>query len=157
MITKWLLINILTVLFIIVWSAFQGFDSNTILIGKILAQVAFILFLVNLNMYFIFLLIRKSKVRNVKIKLARISKQMMRYHIPSAITATGLILFHSTIMLFVHDWSLKTASGVSAIGALFILLFSGLLRRQKATGMRRRLHYRTAFLFFTFVLVHIFI
>lgn len=157
MIARWLIINISIALFIILWSMVQGYDSNFILFGKILAQTAFILFLVNINMYFIFLFIRRSKVRKVKIQLARISKQMMRYHVPIAITATALILFHSTIMLLVQGWSLKAASGIMAVFLLIILLFTGLLRRRKATGQRRRLHYRMAFLFFAVVLVHIFV
>jgi len=37
------------------------------------------------------------------------------------------------------------------------LLFSGLLRRWKATGKRRRFHYIMAFVFFGFVIFHIFL
>lgn len=157
MIARWLITNISIVFLIILWSFIQGYDSNIVLLGKIIAQVAFILFLVNVNMYFIFLLIRKSKVREVKIKLARISKQMMKYHVPLAVSATGLILLHSVIMFLAQDWSLKAISGIIAILTLIVLLFTGLLRRKKATGLRRRLHYRMAFLFFANVLVHVFI
>ncbi|MBM4765029.1 hypothetical protein [Bacillus sp. B15-48] len=98
MIGKWLTVNVLTVLMILIWSHIQGYESNYVLLGKLLAQVAFILFLININMYFVFLLIRKSKIREVKVKLAKISKRMMKYHMPIAITATGLILLHTGIM-----------------------------------------------------------
>lgn len=160
MITRWLTINIITVLLIVLWSLYQGYDSNYILIGKIIAQAAFILFLININMYFVFLLIRKSKIRNVKVKLAQISKKMMRYHIPIAITASLLIIVHAALMIsaYVTDlWKAKTVSGAAAIGILIILLFSGLLRRWKASGKRRKFHFTMAFVFFGFVILHVFI
>ncbi|MEH7391298.1 hypothetical protein [Bacillus sp. JJ1474] len=144
MITRWLTINIITILVIVLWSLYQGYDSSYILMGKIIAQAAFILFLININMYFVFLLIRKSKIRNVKVKLAKISKKMMRYHIPIAITATLLIIAHAALMIstrFVNLWNTKTVSGAAAIGILIILLFSGLLRRWKASGKRRKFHF----------------
>lgn len=157
MIVRWLTVNILTIALIMLWSFYQGFESNYILIGKLLAQAAFTLFLINLNMYFVFLLIRKSKVRELKIQLARISKQLMKYHIPIATTATILIILHGAIMLYVHELNFKIASGILSVCGLIFLLFSGLLRRKKATGRRRKFHYKTAFLFFAFVLFHIFV
>lgn len=160
MIAKWIIVNVLTIFIIIFWSFLKGYDSNYILMGKILAQAAFILFLVNINMYFVFLLIRKTKVRHVKIKLAKISKEMMKYHIPIALTATVIIFFHALIMFYAHIeqfWKTKTASGILSIGLLAILLYSGLLRRRKATGKRRRFHYTMAFVFLGIVIIHIFI
>ncbi|MEH7122558.1 hypothetical protein V7127_04835 [Bacillus sp. JJ1773] len=160
MITRWLTINIITILVIVLWSLYQGYDSSYILMGKIIAQAAFILFLININMYFVFLLIRKSKIRNVKVKLAKISKKMMRYHIPIAITATLLIIAHAALMIstrFVNLWNTKTVSGAAAIGILIILLFSVLLRRWKASGKRRKFHFTMAFVFLGFVILHVFI
>jgi hypothetical protein len=157
MIVRWIIINLITIFIIISWSFYQGYDSSYVLTGKLIAQAAFILFLINLNMYFVFLLIRKTKVRKVKIKLAQISKKMMKFHIPIAITASLLIIFHGSIMLTVQNWDPKTWSGILAILGLTVLLFSGLLRRKKATGRRRRFHYTMAFLFFFLVFLHIFI
>ena len=160
MIAKWLTINLITVITIIFWSLYQGYDSNYILIGKMIAQAAFILFLINVNMYFVFFLIRKSKVRNVKVKLAKISKRMMKYHIPIAVTAASLIIAHAMIMIaahFDHPWITKTTSGMITMCLMLILMYSGLLRRWKATGKRRRFHYVMAFLYIGFVFIHIFI
>lgn len=157
MIAKWFALNLAIIIFIIIWSLAQGFETNFILVGKLLAQIAFILFLINLNMYFVFLLIRKSKVRPVKIKLAQISKRMMKYHIPLALTGATLILVHGWMMISVHLWSGKLATGLIATGTLLFLLFSGLLRRRKATGKRRRFHYQMAFIFFAFVFLHVLI
>lgn len=160
MVARWLTVNILTIFLIFLWSFYQGYDSSTIFFGKAFAQAAFILFLINLNMYFVFLLIRKSRVRSVKIKLAKVSKRMMKYHISIALTGLLLIISHAGIMLYVkhdHLWTTKQISGVLSAGVLIILLFSGLLRRQKATGRRRRFHYKTAFIFFGLILLHVFI
>ncbi len=160
MIARWLTINILTVFIILFWSLYQGYDSNYILIGKIAAQAAFVLFLFNINMYFVFLLIRKSKIRNIKVKLAKVSKRMMKYHIPIAITASLLILFHAAMMIYSrweHLWEVKIISGAVTTCILIVLLFSGLLRRWKASGKRRRFHYIMAFVFFGFVIFHIFL
>jgi hypothetical protein len=160
MVARWLSINILTVFLIVCWSLYQGFDSNYILWGKVLSQSAFILFLINLNMYFVFLLIRKSKIRDVKVKLAKISKKMMKYHVPIAVTATMLIIAHAIIMISAHledFWKAKTASGVISMGILAILFYSGLLRRWKSSGKRRKFHYVMAFVFFGFTLFHTFL
>ncbi len=160
MIARWLTVNFLTIFIIILWSMYQGYDSSAVLIGKLVAQFAFVLFLININMYFVFLLIRKSKIRNVKIKLAKISKKMMKYHIPIAVTASLLILIHAAIMIYAHLehlWRAKTISGSVAISILIVLLYSGLLRRWKASGRRRRFHYTMAFVFFGFLLLHVFL
>ena len=160
MIIRWLIVNSVTILLIVIWSQIQGYDSNYILLGKIVAQAAFILYLINLNMYFVFLLIRKSKIRAVKIKLAKISKKMMKYHVSIAITATILVFGHAGIMLYAHFgklWIPKTISGTVLIGILGFLLFSGMLRRWKSTGNRRKFHYSMAFIFFGFVFLHVFI
>ena len=100
MIARWLMINIVTVFIIVIWSLYQGYDSNFILIGKMVAQAAFVLVLINVNMYFVIILIRKSKIRNVKVKFAKISKRMMKYHIPIAIIASLLVLFHASMMIY---------------------------------------------------------
>ncbi|URM31992.1 hypothetical protein LLY41_16570 [Cytobacillus firmus] len=160
MIARWLGINFLTILIILLWSFYKGYDTNLILLGKVLAQAAFILFLLNLNMYFVFLLIRKSKLRKVKITLAKISKKMMKYHVSIGVTASFLVIIHASLMIAAHLqelWSIKISSGFFTLLLLAVLLFSGVLRRRKSTGMRRRFHYKTAFVFLGFVLLHVFV
>jgi hypothetical protein len=160
MISRWLLVNILTVMVIVFWSLYRGYDSLYILLGKMAAQAAFVLFLININMYFVFLLIRKGKVRKVKVRLAKISKTMMKYHIPLAITASLLILIHGAMMVTAHSSQLgnvKILAGALSLSLLVVLLYSGLLRHRKATGKRRKFHYTMAFIFFGFVILHIFL
>jgi hypothetical protein len=160
MIKKWLLVNALTIVLIIGWSFFQGFTSYYMLSAKIISQISFVLFLVNVNMYFVLLLIRKGKDRLVKIKLAKISKQMMKFHVPIAVTGVVLIVIHGSMMLTKHFQklqNLKIVSGSIATLVLMVLLFSGGLRKLKASGFRRKFHYKMAFIFFGFMIVHIFI
>lgn len=150
----------LTIVLIIGWSSYQGYNSYYMLSAKIFSQIAFLLFLVNVNMYFVLLLIRKGKDRNVKIKLAKISKKMMKFHVAIAVTAVILIFLHGMMMLIIHFQqlhNLKVMSGIIAFLILLILLFSGVLRKLKASGFRRKFHYRMAFIFFAFIIFHIFI
>ena len=160
MIARWIAVNVTVVVIIAVWAFSKGYDSSYVLIGKIIAQAAFMLYLINLNMYFVFLLIRKSTIRDVKVKLAKISKKMMKYHIPFAITASLLIGVHAVIMAYVRRedfWIWKTGTGVLSLIILAVLLYSGLSRHRKATGRRRRFHYGMAFVFFSIVILHVFL
>ncbi|KQB93484.1 hypothetical protein GEPA3_1626 [Geobacillus sp. PA-3] len=158
----WIIINALLVIgtTLYIW-LFRPNDSAAVLAGKWLAQVAVLLFLINVNMYFIFLVIRKTRVRKVKVILARISRSMMKVHIPLAVAGTGLIVFHGVVMA----WKLGTVIGLGhgklvtgyvSIAMLAITLFAGVLRRQKASGWRRRFHLTSAMLFACFFLLHLF-
>ncbi|OCA81581.1 hypothetical protein A8F94_22180 [Bacillus sp. FJAT-27225] len=160
MILRWVLTNVILVAIILFISLYRGYDSSAILYGKLVAQAAFILFLVNSNMYIVFLLIRKSRIREVKVKLAKISKKLMRYHIPFAVSASVLILVHIGIMVYTYWSSLlqqKILTGIAAVAILPILLYSGYRRHKKATGRRRKSHYWMAFIFLFFVGIHIFV
>ncbi|WP_077213504.1 hypothetical protein [Bacillus dakarensis] len=52
-------------------------------------------------------------------------------------------------------WTAKIISGSLSVCVLMLLLFSGLLRSQKATGKRRRFHYKMAFIFFGLIAAHV--
>lgn len=129
-------------------------------LGQLFAQIAILLFLININMYFIFLVIRKSTRRKVKVTLANFSRRMMRAHIPLAISGTFLILLHAGIMLwqltphfgFLHP---KWLTGYLAILLLSVTLFAGALRHARASGFRRRFHLILALLFGLFFLLHL--
>jgi len=158
----WITINVLLVIVtaIYIW-LFRPNDSAAVLAGKWLAQVAVLLFLINVNMYFIFLVIRKTKVRKVKVALARMSRSMMKAHIPLAVAGTSLIVLHGAMMA----WKLgaviglghgKLVTGYASVGMLAITLFAGVLRRQKASGWRRKFHLASAMLFACLFLLHLF-
>nr|WP_304212189.1 hypothetical protein [Fredinandcohnia onubensis] len=159
----WILLNALLVIstFIYIW-IFRSHDSQIVTLGQVFAQIAIILFIVNVNMYFIFLVIRRTKVRKLKIALAKMSRKMMKSHIKLAIIGTILIVFHGGIMLvklgeLIGYTNPKMISGMLAILFLAITLFAGYLRHKKSSGFRRKFHYTTAFLFTFLFLLHLFL
>lgn len=159
MVKWWLSINLLFLFSVLLWSWQKELPSTAIITAKGMSQFALLFFLANINMYFIFLIIRKSKSKPVKVKLAKISRKLMKLHISLAISGTSLILTHALLMLIKHPLSLlhvKIVSGMLAIIVLCILLFTGYRRHKKASGFRRRSHIFMAFTFMFFVLIHIF-
>jgi hypothetical protein len=146
---------------IYIW-IFRPHDSSLIITSQLLAQIAMILFLVNVNMYFIFLVIRKTTVRNVKIRLAKFSRQFMKWHIKIAITGTIIIIGHAMINFtklgpvigYAH---IKMLSGYLAFLFLIFTLLAGYLRHKKATGFRKKFHRILAMVFTVLFLIHMFI
>jgi hypothetical protein len=159
----WIIINGLFIIgsVLYIWGV-HSYDSTVILLGKLLAQLAILLFLINVNMYFIFLVIRKSKVRNVKVALSKLSRKMMRAHIPIALAGTSLIALHAGIMLFqlgeiIGFFHPKMITGYFAIFMLALTLFAGVLRHKKASGFRRKFHLTTAMIFAGVFIIHLFL
>ncbi|MEH7490619.1 hypothetical protein [Neobacillus niacini] len=159
----WIAVNsILIVLSVIYIWFFRQHDSSSVILAQFLAQIAMVLFLININMYFIFLVIRKTSVRQVKIRLAKFSRVMMKWHISIAVTGTTIIIGHAAINLFeiapvIGFDNLKLISGYLAIIFLFLTLAAGYLRHKKSSGFRRKFHLTTATIFFLIFLVHMFI
>lgn len=158
---RWLIGNTLFILLIISWTIWKReYSSPIIIAGQSFAVMAVILFLININMYFIFLIIRKSKIKEIKKKLALFSRKMMKLHVPIAITAASFISIHAILMLSFHPISIldiKKLTGIAALGVLLVHLYSGWLRSNKASGVRRKFHLRMAFVFLFFFLVHVFV
>ena len=158
----WITVNVLFIMItgVYIW-IFQPYDSATVLTGLFFAQIAVLLFIINLNMYFIFLVIRKSKIRKVKIALSKLSRKMMKVHIPTAIIATSLIIIHASIMIvelggrigFAHP---KMVTGYIGMTMLSLTILGGVRRHKKASGFRRRFHLVMAMIFGIAFLLHLF-
>jgi hypothetical protein len=159
----WIAVNsILIVVSVIYIWFFRPHDSSLVIVAQLLAHMAMILFLVNINMYFIFLVIRKSSVRKVKIRLAKFSRVMMKWHISIAITATTIIVGHAAINIYeiapvIGYGNLKLVSGYLALSVLSVTLAAGYLRHKKSSGFRRKFHLLTAMAFFIVFFIHMFI
>ena len=137
-------------------------DNTLIVFSQFLAQIAMVLFIFNVNMYFIFLLIRKAKQREVKIRLAAFSRYFMKWHIKIAITSTLLIIGHAWINLFqlgpvIGYDHFKMLMGYISFIFLLITLFAGYLRKKKATGFRKKFHRVAAMIFTVSFFIHMFI
>jgi hypothetical protein len=159
----WIFINGLLIIgsTIYIWMV-QPNDSTVILFGKLFAQVAILLFFINVNMYFIFLVIRKSKVRRIKITLSKISRKMMKTHIPIALAGTSVIVLHAWIMLFqlgetIGFYHPKMITGYFGIVMLSLTLYAGVLRHKKSSGFRRKFHLTTAMIFAGVFVIHLFL
>jgi hypothetical protein len=159
MVAIWLVVNSMIIVGMVVWSLLHESDGLVLQMATIFSQFAVILVLLNINMYFIFLIIRKTKKRKVKLTLAKLSRKVMKVHVPIAISATSLIILHITFIIFSIPFDLtkpKLLTGLLAVIGLFFTLLAGYLRSKKATGTRRKYHIMTAFIFFIVALVHIF-
>ncbi|MEH7373784.1 hypothetical protein [Neobacillus drentensis] len=159
----WTVTNVLLIIgsIIHIWF-FRPHDTTLIVISQFLAQTAMVLFIFNVNMYFIFLLIRKTKQRKVKIRLATFSRYFMKWHIKIAITSTLLIVGHSWINLFkigpvIGYGHIKMLMGYTSFIFLLVTLFAGYLRHKKASGFRKKSHRITAMIFTVIFLVHMLI
>jgi hypothetical protein len=159
----WTVANTLLIIcsIIYIWF-FRAHNSSFIVISQLLAQIAIILFIFNVNMYFIFLIIRKTKQRKIKIRLATFSRYFMKWHIKIAVTATILIIGHAIINLIkigpvIGYGSLKMLMGYTSFFFLLVTLFAGYMRHKKATGFRKKFHRILAMVFTVIFLIHMFL
>lgn len=156
----WSVANVLLIIssIIYIW-LFQPHDGTLMVISQFLAQMAIVLFIFNVNMYFIFLIIRKTKQRKVKIRLATFSRYFMKWHIKIAITSSLLIVGHVWINLIkiapVIGYShIKLVIGYTSFFFLMVSLFAGYLRHKKASGFRKKFHRVVAMVFVVSFLIH---
>ncbi|MGO4886464.1 hypothetical protein ACJ2A9_01790 [Anaerobacillus sp. MEB173] len=159
MVKWWSVINIFFIFAVFIWSWQKDVPSTVIMTGQGIGQIALLFFLLNVNMYFVFLMIRKTKNRKTKKTLAVISRKTMKLHIPIAITGTALILLHATLMISYHTIPLtnfKMVTGYLSFFILVLLLLTGYRRHIKASGFRRKSHIFMAFTFLLMVIIHIF-
>ncbi|MFD2444782.1 hypothetical protein ACFSO7_12480 [Bacillus sp. CGMCC 1.16607] len=159
MVVFWLILNFMFIIGMVTWNMLNKQEDMVLQLATIFSQIAVIFILLNINMYFIFLIIRKSKKRKVKLKLAKISRKVMKQHVPIAITATSLIVLHIAFIVMTIPFNLmkpKLLTGLVAAIVLTLTLFAGYMRSKKASGTRRKLHIATAFSFFILVILHVF-
>jgi hypothetical protein len=159
----WMILNGLLIIGsgLFIWIV-HPYDSTVILNGILFAHLAIILFLMNVNMYFIFLVIRKSKMRNVKVSLSKLARKLMKSHIPIALAGTSLIVLHAGIMLvqlgetigFFHP---KMITGYIGMFLLAFTLVAGMLRHKKSSGFRRKFHLTMAMIFAGVFIFHFFL
>jgi hypothetical protein len=159
----WVIMNIcfFFMSFVYIWF-FRPHDSTLVITAQLLAQIAVILFIVNINMYFIFLVIRKTSLRKVKVRLAKFSRVLMRWHIHVAVFGTSVIIGHAAINLYelgqvLGFGHLKLVSGYLALAILSFTLFAGYLRHKKSSGFRRKFHLNAAMVFLVAFVLHMFI
>lgn len=110
-------------------------------------------------MYFVFLVIRKTSQRKIKIALAKFSRHLMKWHIKIALTATAIIIGHVTINLLkigpmIGYTHLKMLTGYLTFLFLVPTLWAGYLRHKKASGFRKKFHRTLAIVFTALIFIH---
>ncbi|TLS54063.1 hypothetical protein FE782_01565 [Paenibacillus antri] len=130
--------------------------------GQLAAQLAVVLFFVNLSLAFLFFVIKRSAWKAVKVASVKLARKLMKSHIYVGIAGTALIVIHAGVMLaqlgryvgYVHP---KMVSGYAAILLLAITVAAGYLRSRRASGFRRKFHLTAALVFAGLFLAHIFV
>lgn len=157
----WFIGNILFLLLISLFIIlFDPAKTGIITFAKLSATLSVFLFLTNASMYIIFTAIRKTKSRDIKISIVKLSRKIFKFHIPIAITATSLINFHAFIMIFYKGavknyFDLSILFGVLAYLLLISTLISGYYRYRRASGLRKKTHRYFALSFVTAFIIHI--
>lgn len=138
-------------IFLILEAPFVYFSS------KRLAHIAITFFSLSFLLYpFLFTISRIPKSR-VRKRLVMFTRIYIRFHIAFAIFGTFLILIHSIFMLrMIPIQSSYAVTGMIAFTALLAVVSTGILRKFKSSGKRRRYHRYMGFLFIIFVILHIF-
>lgn len=159
----WTVANLLLIVISVVYIwFFRPHDSTLVVTSQTFAQVGVVLFLININMYFSFLVIRNTSIRKVKIRLAKFSRYLMKWHIKIALLGTTVIIGHASINLYEFGRLLgfthmKFVSGYMALVLLLCTLAAGYLRHTKASGFRRKFHLILAMLFLAAFVLHMFV
>jgi len=109
--------------------------------GSFAAIAAALLFAANLSYAALFQAIKRSPARDLRVRLAKLARKAMPWHIPIGIVGTALIVMHAGIMLTqygltnVHP---KTIAGLASLLLLGLTLGAGVLRTRRASGFRRK-------------------
>lgn len=161
--SNWLIVNISFLLFFSLYLGIVGSEkSNFIFLSNLFSHLAILFFLMNLLMFFIISLIKKSNKRQVKKFFARFLRKYFKTHVPFAITGSSLILVHAVFNLSHTGLVLgyhhpKMISGYTALFLLTINLIAGYFRYHRASGSRRKFHLYSALLFTGVFFIHIFL
>ena len=153
---KWLTFNTILFLFGIWFGIILPFPY--IHKAVIFAVIGLFFILFNWSFHGIFLEIRTIQNRKRKVKLAKIAKKIMPFHMYTGLTAFLFVTIHVVLIIesYGFQWrSTKMITGVIAFTVIIAQVTSGILRKLKATGKRRRFHLRNAFLLFFAIFIHI--
>jgi small-conductance mechanosensitive channel len=125
-------------------------------LAKTLGNTALVYFAIAFMLYPFLLSISRMGKRSIRKKLVTFTRIYIRFHVATAIFGTVFIIFHAGWMVSNNPLgSLHGITGIVAVLALFGVLITGYLRKQKSSGKRRRYHRYSSFLFIAAVLIHL--
>ncbi|WP_202080572.1 hypothetical protein [Caldalkalibacillus salinus] len=129
-----------------------------------MGRMAAVLFLLAFILYGFLVAIRWLPRSRFRYRLVLFTRLFIRFHISCAIFGLSFLILH--ISLIHHHYDLhafsvwkdpKLTSGFMAILTLIPLLVTGYLRKQKASGARRRSHRYTGIVFVVAASIHVFL
>jgi len=120
------------------------------------ALAAALLFAANLSYAALFQAIKRGAARSLRVRLAKLARKAMPWHMPIGIVGTALAVVHAGVMLTQHGVTAhpKTIAGLASLLLLGLTLIAGVLRTRRASGFRRKFHLTAALLFAASFLVH---
>lgn len=130
--------------------------NSTLAVGSTAAVLfgllAVLLFLVNINMHTVFRIIKTTRRKELRMRLVRLSRRMMKWHVKIALAGTALALLHASFQMgyafsLLEDRHPKMITGLLSLLLLLLTLTAGYFRKLRASGKRRKLHLAAAFIF----------
>jgi len=149
----WFLINMVVLLFAI-WKMMTSYMGIHIILGAI----GFLFVLYNWTRHAVYSTIRSNISRKRKIKYAKLTKRVRKYHQWVGIFALLFICFHGLLVLYYYNFHLnnvKILSGLGAVTMLTGLVITGFRRKWRKIRHRHIIHLSFGYATFTFVLIHL--
>jgi len=153
----WFYLNLMTFLYALLYFLWRLPTSVSLFFALTFGLLGLLFILLNWNMHALFSKIRKLTSRKKRIQIAKHARKIMPYHIHIGILALVFVLAHLLLIndLYSFSWHLKTVSGYGAFIGLIIVLFSGWLRRIRASRKNRLFHLYTSFFLFLLIVWHL--
>lgn len=149
----WFFINFTVILFAS-WKISTGYIGIHVVIGAI--GLIFVFY--NWSRHAVYSTIRSNISRKRKIKYAKLTRSVRKYHQWVGVFSLLIILFHAIFVMYYYNFhfnNLKMISGIGAIAMLMGVVITGFRRKWKKTHRRHKVHLGFGFGLFALVLSHL--
>lgn len=151
--SKWFFINLAVLLFA-TWKVTTGYVGLHVIIGA----MGLLLVLYNWTRHAVYSTIRSNINRERKIKFAKMTKSVRKYHQWVGTYSLLFILFHGLFALYQYNFHLNNFKVISGLIAMIILagvVITGWRRKWKKTRHQHIIHLSFGFGMFAFILIHL--
>ncbi|MFD1848502.1 hypothetical protein [Oceanobacillus bengalensis] len=155
--SKWFYFNFF--LFILaLWQVVTHYSFPCLSMPVLFGLIGFLFFLFNWTRNAVFSTIRNAPSRNMKMKLANLSKKVMPFHRWTGTCALLFILVHVSLIFQWYGFSFqnpKMIAGLLAFINLILMVATGWLRLVRPTGKLRKIHLRLGISLFLLIALHL--
>lgn len=151
--SKWFFINFFVLLF-----AFWKILSGVVAIHIYIATIGLLCIFHNWTRHAVYATIRSDIPRKKKIKFAKLTKKVRKYHQLVGTSALVIIIVHACFALYYYRFFIshsKAASGMMALLLLACVVLTGYRRKWKKTRKRQTIHLMFGYAMFIFVVLHL--